>query len=630
VLNVSIRLRLVLTLLLIIGAGGVTQAVSYGLEQADTASLERESSQLVVLAELGHDLEESIAGEHGALMTYLLTLNSKDLAAYHDARTRRSELDGIAGHLLVDRPTLGEAKAEMDRVTAAWTTGFAEPQIELINLDRTAAARAPSRVAAGEVLFAEVVTADEAFDELVEDLTLTNLERIQAVERSQLLLFLAGLVGAIAGIFLAILLATRWILQPLSRLLETARRVDAGEDVAFRAERDDEIGRLGGALERMRSGLFGQASEASVVNRFTELTAFVEADGDVARATLDALAELVHPRDATIHISNRSKDRAMVEGSIGDVVPGMVPLGQLAHCPGVRRASLFVAADLGAPLAVHCPIHPATAGTLVCIPLQALGEVVGAVHLHWQEPDALPLDVRNAVARITDHASLAIANRRLMTALQGMASTDSRTGLPNSRTFDETLAERLANRNPGDPVSVLMLDIDHFKQFNDRNGHPAGDQALRSFARIMIEAIRDQDMAARYGGEEFVVMLPGASPADAAVVAERIRARTDEAVIDLSPGHRDRITVSIGVATWPADAGDRVTLLETADAALYRAKRSGRNRVVSATDSFTVRAADDADPAPGEPDQGAQADARDPAATEAAHHAEPTRLPRAG
>ena len=136
--------------------------------------------------------------------------------------------------------------------------------------------------------------------------------------------------------------------------------------------------------------------------------------------------------------------------------------------------------------------------------------MVGAVHLHWEETDALPLRVRSTVARITDHASLTIANRRLTTALQGMASTDGRTGLANSRAFDEHAPG--PPHDPGRPAirwPLLMLDIDNFKAFNDRNGHPAGDEALRTFARVLRSAIRDGDVAARYGGEEFVVMLPG-------------------------------------------------------------------------------------------------------------------------
>ena len=124
-----------------------------------------------------------------------------------------------------------------------------------------------------------------------------------------------------------------------------------------------------------------------------------------------------------------------------------------------------------------------------------------------------------------------------------------------------------------------MLDLDHFKEFNDRYGHPSGDEALRTFAGILRSCLRDDDIAARYGGEEFAVVLPGVDETTALAVAERIRSRTDTTLISLAPGITDRITVSIGVACAPEQALDRITLLRLADEALYRAKQGGRNRV---------------------------------------------------
>ena len=163
----------------------------------------------------------------------------------------------------------------------------------------------------------------------------------------------------------------------------------------------------------------------------------------------------------------------------------------------------------------------------------------------------LPLELHSSIARIVEHAGLAIANRRLMAALQGQASTDARTGLANSRTFDEAVEEALASRRPNESLAVLMLDIDHFKDFNDRFGHPAGDDALRSFAQILESCMRDNDLAARYGGEEFTVLLPNIDATRAVAVAERIRQRTESTILTLGPGMTARLNVSIGVATAP-------------------------------------------------------------------------------
>jgi diguanylate cyclase (GGDEF)-like protein len=126
-----------------------------------------------------------------------------------------------------------------------------------------------------------------------------------------------------------------------------------------------------------------------------------------------------------------------------------------------------------------------------------------------------------------------------------------------------------------------MIDIDQFKLFNDRHGHPAGDEALRSFAGVLQSSMRDGDVAARYGGEEFAVLLPGVDRAAAMMIAERIRARTESTIISLAPGLTDRITVSIGIASAPVQGLERVALLRLADDALYRAKADGRNRVAT-------------------------------------------------
>jgi two-component system cell cycle response regulator len=182
---------------------------------------------------------------------------------------------------------------------------------------------------------------------------------------------------------------------------------------------------------------------------------------------------------------------------------------------------------------------------------------------------------------VSEHAALSIANRRLLLALRGQANTDGRTGLTNSRAFDEALELRLANRADAESVAVLMLDLDHFKDFNDRYGHPAGDEALRAFAHLLASSIRDNDVAARYGGEEFAVYLPGLTASAAAEVAERIRERTESTIIPLGPGLTGHLTVSIGVASAPDDGAQRVILLRAADDALYRAKLAGRNKVVS-------------------------------------------------
>jgi diguanylate cyclase (GGDEF)-like protein len=160
------------------------------------------------------------------------------------------------------------------------------------------------------------------------------------------------------------------------------------------------------------------------------------------------------------------------------------------------------------------------------------------------------------------------------------AMFDSLTAVHNRRWLDETLPRLVARHlRDGQPLSVLMLDVDHFKKFNDRHGHPAGDRVLKEVLRAVVRGLRPTDLVARYGGEEFVILLP-ATPRDGAVhAAERIRVAVHEGVrVKWYEEILPPVTVSIGVAQLEPD-GDGEGLLEEADQAMYRAKASGRNRV---------------------------------------------------
>jgi diguanylate cyclase (GGDEF)-like protein len=334
------------------------------------------------------------------------------------------------------------------------------------------------------------------------------------------------------------------------------------------------------ALEETSKTSSELAHESAIVNQFTELTALTEDDFALSEATLATLDELVHPSDATLHVSNQSQDRAVPQATLGGREGAVLSLHELGRCPAVRRSSLYVTGDVASRLAYRCPVYPVESGTLACVPLVALGETVGAAHLHWAKSRELSLTTRLAITRVGEHSALSIANRRLLLALRGQANTDARTGLTNSRAFDESLQRRLSTRGMADKAAILMLDLDHFKEFNDRFGHPAGDEALRVFAHLLASSIREPDLAARYGGEEFAVYLSGAGAAEAAEVAERIRERTETTIVPLAPGKTGRLTVSIGYAVAPDDGDERVLLLKAADDALYRAKLAGRNRVV--------------------------------------------------
>ncbi|MEO6897038.1 MAG: diguanylate cyclase [Caldimonas sp.] len=197
--------------------------------------------------------------------------------------------------------------------------------------------------------------------------------------------------------------------------------------------------------------------------------------------------------------------------------------------------------------------------------------------------DGRPVRLLGAFQDITEKKLNAIELQRLNEQLLHLSTTDALTQVGNRRLFDQTLkAEWQRAARHGTSLALLMIDVDHFKEYNDHYGHPAGDEVLRQIARLVAESVRrGGELVARYGGEEFVLLLPGADLDAARIVAERCRQGVADARIEhRASGSSAWVGVSIGVASQVAASGiDSHTLVETADAALYRAKRCGRGRI---------------------------------------------------
>ncbi|HYY32113.1 MAG TPA: diguanylate cyclase [Gaiellaceae bacterium] len=187
-------------------------------------------------------------------------------------------------------------------------------------------------------------------------------------------------------------------------------------------------------------------------------------------------------------------------------------------------------------------------------------------------------------------ASIALENVRLHRLVERQASTDGLTELANRRQFEEALANEISRAGRfGGTLALIVADLDDFKQVNDRHGHQAGDDVLRTFADVLRETVRDIDVAARYGGEEFAVLLPQTDLAGAERLAERLRETLGGREIDAPHGIAFTVTASFGVASFP-EAGTAAALFAAADEALYRAKSAGKNCVVCADANGAVRA----------------------------------------
>jgi len=261
---------------------------------------------------------------------------------------------------------------------------------------------------------------------------------------------------------------------------------------------------------------------------------------------------------------------------IGEPPKGLGLLGALIREGAPVRVADIArdARSIGFP-----PNHPPMK-TFMGVPIVAHGKVMGSLYLTEKTNSQIfTQDDEDLVVGLAADAAIAIENARLFGKVEQLAITDSLTGLHNRRHFLELAEHEFQRaRRYQRPLSVVMLDIDHFKRVNDTYGHATGDQVLRAVAARCRETLRAIDFMGRVGGEEFILLLPENGLEGARRAAERLRQRVAETPIETERGTVS-VTISLGVASLTADCPDLKTLLERVDAALYAAKNAGRNRV---------------------------------------------------
>ncbi len=225
------------------------------------------------------------------------------------------------------------------------------------------------------------------------------------------------------------------------------------------------------------------------------------------------------------------------------------------------------------------PLWPSARVALAAVPVVHDGRIIGALAVWRTAEQPFDDETRSRLELLVPAVGGALISAEELGSMETMAMVDGLTSLGNRRRLDGDLETALASAMAAElPVGFAMIDVDHFKIYNDTHGHTAGDVALQSVARMIAACVRESDVVYRYGGEEFSMLLPGATPDEARAVAERVRASVEQMEVageQLQPG--GRLTVSVGVATLAT--GPAANLKERADAALYRAKSNGRNQV---------------------------------------------------
>ena len=301
---------------------------------------------------------------------------------------------------------------------------------------------------------------------------------------------------------------------------------------------------------------------------------------EVFAAALGFAPKIFTSRGA-VALLNADRNLLEVAGSWHDCqIPA--PVFEPNSCWALRTGHphLVVAGDTTA----RCAHAVGLKNTYLCIPILAQGEALGI--MHFQATDELPTLGDSELSFKTTFAGqvgLSVANIRLREALRAQSIKDPLTGLYNRRYLAEMMEREIRRAVRAEQsLGVLMLDLDHFKKFNDTYGHDAGDTVLREAASFLTRSIRVEDIVCRYGGEEFVVILPTADLNAAHTRAERIRSKMRELAVLHQGQSLGMVTVSIGVAALPLHGTSPKALIEAADAALYRAKREGRDRVAVA------------------------------------------------
>jgi len=386
----------------------------------------------------------------------------------------------------------------------------------------------------------------------------------------------AGWREAAAGAGLLVLLVSPMLYLFLFRPL---RRAHAQLEAKV-AERTSELS----AANQKLAGWVGQLEERSrqilVLSEMVELLQTSATLEDATALIARTIDQLCRGESWAIYVSRPQRQTLEATGRSGSAAPQEVSF-PADDCWALKRRQPHIVQDprVG-PVCAHLTSKPA--GAYVCAPMIVQGETLGLLHL--VHPGSGLDEARRMLAVvIAEHVGLALANLRLRERLRAEAIRDPLTGLFNRRYMEESLEremKRAARRTV--PLGILMIDVDHFKRFNDKHGHDAGDRLLEAVGAFLRSHVRAEDIACRYGGEEFALIMPE-SPADILLKrAEELRGGVQHLRIEHDGRPLGAVTISIGAAVFPEHGPTGESVLRSADEALYRAKDEGRNRIVYA------------------------------------------------
>jgi diguanylate cyclase (GGDEF)-like protein/PAS domain S-box-containing protein len=363
------------------------------------------------------------------------------------------------------------------------------------------------------------------------------------------------------------------------------RMIGAMMDITERKHMESTLLQANEQMGQFVNELQRRNSEVALLNEMSRLLQACQSTEEAYRVIAD-LSNQMFPRTAgALYVLNTQHTLVSAIASWGEL-PSIERMFAPDDCWALRRGQTHpLNEDRTGSRCLHLSEPPPAVS--YCLPLQAQGETLGILHVQARHEESFDEAKRQLAYTVVEQAGMALSNLKLREALREQSIRDPLTGLYNRRYMEEALKQQLSRLTRQlQPLGIIMIDIDHFKDFNDTHGHAAGDALLRELGQFLQSHIRGEDIACRYGGEEFTLIMPDASLEAAQQRAEHLRQEASQLRVHDAGQSHAAITLSVGVAIYPQHGRTIETVLRAADAALYRAKQEGRDRVIVAERAY--------------------------------------------
>ena len=490
----------------------------------------------------------------------------------------RKSLAGDPGAALIFEDYLGKWRTYLSVQTRLTDAGALDRDAldRLVNVDSFAAFNAATAAIQSSIAFAR----------------LEGENGVRAAEddsrRFSVWLLGANLVSAVVGL-LTLAFVVREVSLPIRRMTEVMEAIARGalETAIPFADRGNELGLMARALAVFRKSLIENERLYEATRTLSELSEWLQSaktEGELFGMVSDVLARLMPECEGTLYAFEPSGERLGIAARWNN---SAAPDGLGAdECWSLRKGHAYKFG--GAAVEFACPHCAEETGEYGCIPILAHGKAVGLLHIRYAceavetlaERRARFADRMRLAMACAEHISAPMANARMREELRDQTNRDPLTGLCNRRGLQAAAAKL-----EGGAAGLVVLDIDHFKRFNDTHGHDAGDAVLRAVGGAMARVCEGAALPCRYGGEEFVALLPGASLNATADFAERLRMEIAALKVRHLGTELPKVTASFGISAAPEHGRDLDAALKIADEALYAAKARGRNQVAAPGES---------------------------------------------